>query len=756
MNRGVEVAEHDTEVAGLGVHWLSAGDRPLLYVHGDPTASFDWLPFLERIGGVAPDLPGFGRSAKPAEFDYSIAGYDRWLEAFTAQRRASSASRWWCTTGAAPRSPSPSAFRSESSGWCCSPASRCCPASAGTGWPARWRTPLVGEMLMGFTTGWSLKRALPAAIGEEAWRCFDHGTQRAILKLYRASPPEVLERAGRGLGELRCPALILWPTQGSLHRRGVRRPLRGGARRRGGARAGRTPATGAGTSGRSWSIESSRVLLGLASRAVLRAVRTPVPAPPGGPATRPPEAAPPPRRLHPPSPAPPRRWYHRVDWWKAAPVLISVAFALAYLIWQPRTVDMAAHTFRADLFGQEGFALWNGQWYGGHHTLAYSVLSPPLAWLFSPALVLAAAAVASAALFPPLMRGAFGDERARWGSIWFGAGTATLLFTGRLPFAIGVALGLAALLALQRRRYALAIVFAVLCPLGSPVAGLFLALAGLAFALAARRERDQVARGGGHRGRGVHPSGLLGLRLPRGRLGAVPGGGLRADHAARGDLPRPPAPRGGGAALGTGAVRAGRDPGAADRDADGRQRRAPGRALRRAGGAVRALGTALGPAAGDAGVPVVGFTALAVWQWAAAVRDVQKYVTDPAAKSDYFEPLRQWLYTLRDQRRIEIPFTRGHWEGAEIAPETAMARGGLRQLDTGLHPIFYREGLNSLTYASLARGQRGPLRGAALGSARPQLLRRAGADREGAAGTCACAGSRTTGGCTSFCCPHRS
>ena len=99
--------------------------------------------------------------------------------------------------------------------------------------------------------------------------------------------------------------------------------------------------------------------------------------------------------------------------------------------------------------------------------------------------------MASAALFEPLARGYFGAERARWGAIWFGVGTATLLFTSRLPFAIGVALGLAALLALQRRRYALAVVFAVLCPLGSPVAGLFLAMAGVAFAIAAGRDRTK-------------------------------------------------------------------------------------------------------------------------------------------------------------------------------------------------------------------------------------------------------------------------
>src|ERR671915_1928777 len=142
----------------------------------------------------------------------------------------------------------------------------------------------------------------------------------------------------------------------------------------------------------------------------------------------------------------------RIDPWHVAPVAAAIVLAAVYLIWEPRTVDLAAHSFRADLFAEEGFTIWNGQWYGGHHTPAYSIISPPLAALLGPPLALALAAVASAALFPPLARGAFGDAQARWGSLWFGVATGTLLFTARLPFAAGVAFGLAALLALQRRR----------------------------------------------------------------------------------------------------------------------------------------------------------------------------------------------------------------------------------------------------------------------------------------------------------------
>jgi hypothetical protein len=409
-----------------------------------------------------------------------------------------------------------------------------------------------------------------------------------------------------------------------------------------------------------------------------------------------------------------------VDWWRVAPVAIAVAFAVVYLIWQPRTVDLAAHTFRADLFGEEGFTIWNGLWYGGHHTPAYSILSPPLAWLVSPAVALALAAVASAALFGPLARGAFGEKQARWGSIWFGVGSATLLFTARLPFAIGVAFGLAALLALQRRRYGWAVVFAAMCPLGSPVAGLFLAMAGGAFALAARGDRTKRREGLLVAAAAFIPPMFLAWAFPEGGWAPFPLTAYLPIPAfvviSLLVLPREQrALRWGLVLYGVGSTVA-------------LLLETP-----MGGNAVR-LGALLGgpvmlcalwgqPAMRRrwlAAVLSVGFVALAFWQWSPAVRDVVKYLEDPAAKSDYFEPLRQFLYTLKagaDQRRVEIPFTRSHWEGSEIALEAPLARGWLRQLDTGLHPIFYKGQINELTYASwLAENA---VRYVALPSAKP-------------------------------------
>jgi len=443
---------------------------------------------------------------------------------------------------------------------------------------------------------------------------------------------------------------------------------------------------------------------------LLRAVLSAVTAPPR---VLPAEAAPPARVDRGRGPS----WLRRVDLWKVAPVAAALVVAIAYLIWQPRTVDLAAHTFRADLFGEEGFTIWNGQWYGGHHTPAYSILSPPLAWLLTPPVALALAAVFSAGIFAPLARGHWGNERARWGAIWFGVGTATLLFTSRLPFAIGVAFGLAALLALQRHRYGWAIVLSVLCPLGSPVAGLFLAMAGVAYAIAERHNRVNRLEGIAIAAASFIPPVFLAWAFPEGGWAPFP-------HSAYVPIPLFALacllllPRGEGT-LRWGALLYG----LGSTLALVIETPMGGNAVRLGalfGGPVMLCALWGRPWAKRVWVvPIltVGFAALAFWQWSPAVRDVIKYLEDPAAKSDYFESLRQFLFRLPDQRRIEIPFTRSHWEGSEIAMEQALARGWLRQLDTGLHPIFYRDGLNQLTYASWLSDN--AVRYVALPSAKP-------------------------------------
>jgi pimeloyl-ACP methyl ester carboxylesterase len=218
----MEVVERREAVAGMDIRWREARSgrseagagtpAPILYLHGVPTASWLWQPFLERVGGVAPDLPGFGQSAKPPHFDYSIAGYDRFLEQFAGAvglERMSLVVHDWGSVGLAFAQRFPERverlvmFSNV-------------PLLAGYRWHrvARgWRTPVLGELMMGFASRRAFRRAMPPEIADAAWEDFDHGTQRAILKLYRSAPEQVLARAGSRLGELRCPALVLWPAR---------------------------------------------------------------------------------------------------------------------------------------------------------------------------------------------------------------------------------------------------------------------------------------------------------------------------------------------------------------------------------------------------------------------------------------------------------------------------------------------------------------------------------------------------------------
>ena len=212
MNRPVEIAERRSQIAGVDVVWRQAGDAPILYLHGVPAAGWHWEPFLARTGGVAPDLPGFGRSGKPGDFDYSIAGYDRFVEAFCDEvglTRVTLVMHDWGAVGLAFAQRLPERVERMV-------LTAVVPFVPGYRWhrvARAWRRPLLGELAMGFTIRAGFRRALPPEIADRAYDEFDHGTQRAILELYRSSPPEVLARAGERLGDLHCPALIEWPTR---------------------------------------------------------------------------------------------------------------------------------------------------------------------------------------------------------------------------------------------------------------------------------------------------------------------------------------------------------------------------------------------------------------------------------------------------------------------------------------------------------------------------------------------------------------
>jgi pimeloyl-ACP methyl ester carboxylesterase len=196
------VERHTATIDGTLVSWLSAPGPDILYVHGVPDSAVMWTPFLERTGGIAVDLPGFGESGKAASWPYSLAGYAAFLPAFLDHLgidRVRLVAHDW---GAVALTLGPRIERLV--------AIDVLPTLPRHRWPwvARlWRAPVVGELAMGFTNRWLLRRlgGLSAAHADEVLRHFDHGTQRAILKLYRSARENLV-----ALQAITAPALVLW------------------------------------------------------------------------------------------------------------------------------------------------------------------------------------------------------------------------------------------------------------------------------------------------------------------------------------------------------------------------------------------------------------------------------------------------------------------------------------------------------------------------------------------------------------------
>jgi pimeloyl-ACP methyl ester carboxylesterase len=204
------ITTHHDELDGLPVVWRSApgAGTPVLYLHGVPDAGDLWEPFLARTGGVAPDLPGFGGSAKRGDLDYSIEGYADWLERFMAHAGLDGVRlvmHDWGVVGLTLAQRRPERIERLV-------AIDTVPFLPGYRWHplARvWRAPMLGEAAMGMAIRPVVKRLVPAGRADPVMAGFDPGTQRAILLLYRASPPEVLAAAGRELNRIAAPALVV-------------------------------------------------------------------------------------------------------------------------------------------------------------------------------------------------------------------------------------------------------------------------------------------------------------------------------------------------------------------------------------------------------------------------------------------------------------------------------------------------------------------------------------------------------------------
>jgi hypothetical protein len=266
--------------------------------------------------------------------------------------------------------------------------------------------------------------------------------------------------------------------------------------------------------------------------------------------------------------------------------------------------------------------------------------------------------------------------------------TAAICLTGNLvvtrtTFALGLGGGLGALLALVSDRLEVAAVLSVLAALASPVAGLFLGVAGGALFLAGRRREGMtvavsglvptvavgLAFGNGGRQSFAEEHALMGLLiclLVAGlcwRRAVLRWGALltAALVAAAYLLPTP---------VGTNATRL---------------------PELFAAPIIVAIAT----------VPLVGVIAAAATAVSlvppVSITEVQER-GDPALNVNYYAPLLDQLAVRGTTGPIEVVPTQRRGEAALVAPTVAIARGWSRQADIGRNPIFYDGTLDAATY----------------------------------------------------------
>ncbi|MCW3017029.1 MAG: hypothetical protein JWO02_4121 [Solirubrobacterales bacterium] len=370
-----------------------------------------------------------------------------------------------------------------------------------------------------------------------------------------------------------------------------------------------------------------------------------------------------------------------------------VAPALAALIVAAHLhgVDLPAAVYRAELFRRYGLALWDSQWYGGHWTLNYSVIFPPVAGTLGIALTEVLSAGVAAWMFDRLVTARFGPQ-ARAGSLLFALGTLAQVAIGQLPFLLGEALALAALWAMTGRRDRTALVLALGTSLASPLAGAFLALAAATCLIAAwpRRRLAHAALGGA----AIVPVLALAIVFPG--QGAMP---FPASHFAillvvfsAGLLAIPSRHRSLriAAVLYLAAILV-------------------NYALPTAvGGNISRLGECVGAPLLTAvlwrqrrRLLVLIAGPMLFLQWAPALGSVVHNATDPSANAAYFQPVVAFLRAHDvPMGRVEVVPTALHWEAAYVAPFSPLARGWERQLDTADNPRFYDGTLTVARYRS--------------------------------------------------------
>jgi hypothetical protein len=417
---------------------------------------------------------------------------------------------------------------------------------------------------------------------------------------------------------------------------------------------------------------------------------------------------------------------------------LAIPLATAYLILAPPAGDLAAATYRSDLFARVGFTTWDTGWYAahGHWLPAYSLLSPALGALLGLHLLLALSAIAASLLFALIAERLFDVGAARVAATWFALGVCVSLLSGRVPYDLGFAIGLGTVLASIDGRWVLALTLAALTSAASPVAGAFLALAGVAGGLGVVLPKKR----GLARARGLATRSSSFKKAARAR-----GGTLSANNNTRASALCCFALAGAAIApiliLNIAYPEGGYEPFAASAfwpalggvvlialllpQGPLSER---GQLVVRVGAALYAIAliaayaihTPMGGNAARLGPLLAGPLLAGVlwdkrratllvlapfllyWQLATPIRDYSSISGDPSVNASYYAPVLAELRGLTHGKPtiVEVPLTKAHWEAAYLAGHNGikLARGWERQLDTRYAAIFYRPNLSPATY----------------------------------------------------------
>jgi hypothetical protein len=373
------------------------------------------------------------------------------------------------------------------------------------------------------------------------------------------------------------------------------------------------------------------------------------------------------------------------------PEIVTAVLCAVILAVGIRGPDLPAQNYRVWLLRHHGLVVFDSHWYAGHTLPGYSLLFPPLAAVIGARLLGALSCVAATAALTRLLRRdrATGHDLAL---LWFAVVVTVDLMVGRLPFALGLAAGIGALVAAREDRRVWCAVLSVACAAASPLAAAFLLLAAAAWWPDAGWSR-------------VWP---LGLSIVGIAAAQVFGEG--------GTFPFEVFDLVAVVAIGVLAVALLR------RDSALVRRGAvlyalAGLALYAVpnpiGGNVERLGALLaGPLAAYELVHrdrfrrwllALGALPMLAWQLA-PVPDAIATSYSPSAHSSYYAALVRYLdqHGARTQR-IEVPLTKARWETDYLATTFALARGWERQVDLQHNAVLYRKHLSAADYYAWLR-----------------------------------------------------